>query len=148
VGRVGGREASRHTLAPCGCRDQINTVAGYFMIITNRRSTDLKHCPYLGLHDDRSTALAYPSPWNYCYRATRPAPVLVSHQAEVCLCSRYADCPVMLSSKPGRFPRSLRGRTGANLRNTGSVRWLPWLIAFVLLTVLLTLLFFPPHFLF
>jgi hypothetical protein len=115
------------------------------MIITNRNSTDLGHCPQLGLHDDSTTALAYPSPWNYCYRARRPVSVLVSHQAEVCLCSRYVDCPVLLSKKPGRFPSSLRGRAGATLGNQGSSSLPAWLIIIMLLTVLLLLIYFYPH---
>jgi hypothetical protein len=76
-----------------------------------RPAAGLERCPYLGLHDDSSTCLAYPSEWNYCYHAAPAAPVLVSHQADVCLGPRYFDCPVNLSSQWGRLPRPLRGRT-------------------------------------
>ena len=49
---------------------------------------------------------------------------------------------MMLSNRPRYLPRHLRGKGGAS-------RWLPWLVAFVLLAVLLILLiYFYPHVLF
>ena len=76
-------------------------------------------CPYLGLHDDRSTSLAYPSTWNYCYHATPPAPVVVSHQGEVCLCSSFANCAVYQTGTTDPLPASLRGKPGRALGRQG-----------------------------
>ena len=118
------------------------------MNITTRPSVRIQRCPYLGLHDDDSTSLAYASPWNYCYHAAPPASVLVSHQAEVCLGDRHADCPVMLSNRWGRLPRPLRGKVEANLQKNGSSSWLLRLGVFLLLAIVLMLiLFFYPYFL-
>ncbi len=66
-------------------------------------------CPYLGLHDDSATSLAFPSTWNYCYRARPPAPVLLSQQTKACLGPGYANCPVYLRKETGALPSNLRG---------------------------------------
>lgn len=107
------------------------------MNINIRQPVRIVRCPYLGLQDDDSTSLAYASPWNICYHAAPPAPVLVSHQAEVCLCPQYVGCPVLLSNQWRRFPRNLRGKAGASLNKNSSSTRLAWLIVFVLLGVIL-----------
>ena len=79
-------------------------------------------CPYLGLHDDRSTSLAFPSNWNFCYRAKPPASVVLSHQSEACLIPQYLQCPVYLREKTGRLPSNLRGTAplpGSSRRGLG-----------------------------
>ena len=106
----------------------------------------IERCPYLGLHDDGSTALAYASEWNYCYHATPPASLRLSQQAEVCLCPQYGDCAILLSDKWGRLPRGLRGRRGARLRgNSPSSRFL-WFTLGILLVVILTVLLYQRYF--
>lgn len=107
------------------------------MKVTNRQSINIERCPYLGLHDDGSTSLAYASAWNYCYHATPPASILVSHQVEICLCSHYVDCIIMVSNKWGRLPRGLRGRAGVGVRNIEPSSKLIRLILFALLVVIL-----------
>jgi hypothetical protein len=102
------------------------------MNTTDRRPPDPVRCPHLGLHDDSSTALSYPSPWNTCYRAAWPASISSSHQAKACLGGGYVDCPMMPPKHPRYLPRSLRGRSGA-------AGWLPWLIVLLLASVLLIL---------
>lgn len=110
---------------------------------TIRRSTGMERCPYLGLHDDSSTSLAYPSTWNYCYRATPPASILVSHQVETCLCPQYVDCTVYLSNKWESLPSGLRARAGIGAWKNGSFRkpGLPilffFLAAFVIVVIFL-----------
>jgi len=75
-------------------------------------------CPYLGLHDDRFTSLAFPSNWNFCYRAKPPSSIDLSHQTEFCLEPQYVQCPVYLRTKAGPLPSPLRG--SARLSNSGS----------------------------
>ncbi len=53
-------------------------------------------CPYLGLVDDAETALAYPSPWNCCFRHGAPVSVTLEHQRNYCLATAYVGCPVYL----------------------------------------------------
>lgn len=78
--------------------------------VKNQEALEPAHCPYLALHDDETTALAYPSPWNYCYRARPPASVHVTHQSETCLSARYTECPLLQTEKRRRLPRHLRGK--------------------------------------
>ena len=85
----------------------------------NGRSISVQRCPYLGLHDDRSTSLAYPSAWNYCYRAAPPASVLISHQVEACLCPLYTGCTIYISEKTRPLPSSLRCKTRVAVRKYG-----------------------------
>lgn len=108
----------------------------------NRGSTGLERCPYLGLHDDSSTALAYPSAWNYCYRATLPGSVLVSHQAETCLCPGYLNCPVYRSSTWKRLPSNLRGRSQAHLPDNRPSTTRRWIILVLLLALIVLLVVF------
>jgi hypothetical protein len=105
-------------------------------------------CPYLGLHDDSSTSLAYPSDWNYCYHANPAAPIRVSHQADVCLCPEYIHCPVNVSNTWGRLPRPLRGKAAASLEADEFAGTRHRTLLLALLVLLLTLLVFEPGFLF
>ncbi|MCE7906007.1 MAG: LysM domain-containing protein [Anaerolineae bacterium CFX3] len=66
-------------------------------------------CPYLGLNDDPDTAISYPSPWNYCFRARPPAPIKPSYQAEVCFTRGHVSCPVYQAERAGPLPPELRG---------------------------------------
>ena len=74
-------------------------------------SQGLVRCPYLGLHDDSRTSLAYPSPWNHCYRVDPSSAVSVSHQANVCLKGEYVHCEVYGANTSIVMPRNLRGST-------------------------------------
>jgi hypothetical protein len=49
-------------------------------------------CPYLGLKDDSDTALAYPSPANYCFRTTPVIAIKLDHQREFCLSGKQRLC--------------------------------------------------------
>lgn len=81
-----------------------------------------QRCPFLGLHDDPGTALAYPSSWNYCYHATPPASVQAAHQEEACLCPLYVNCVVYLTGKTDPLPASLHGKRRAHLKRHDSPR--------------------------
>lgn len=111
------------------------------MKVTKSPYIKIERCPYLGLHDDDSTSLAYPSTWNYCYHATPPASIQISHQVEICLCPHYVDCTVMLSNKWGRLPPGLRGRAGGGIRKNESSRRLVQWIALFVVVLLLTIVF-------
>jgi hypothetical protein len=97
-------------------------------------------CPYVGLHDDPGTSLAYCSAWNYCYRARPPASVLISHQGKTCLTPEYICCPVYLSPEQGSLPASLRGGTRVGHRRRGSVKRIITLFLLVLLMVIVVLI--------
>lgn len=84
-----------------------------------------ERCPFLGLHDDPKTALAYPSPWNCCYRAVPHAPVSVPQQMSNCLNRSHAECPVLLAESRLELPRELRGTPiPIQQKATPNMRWL------------------------
>lgn len=67
-------------------------------------------CPHLGVEDDRQTCLAYPSPWNLCYRSKPALLVRLSHQRRTCLLSFHQSCPVFQNPVTGPLPPELRGQ--------------------------------------
>lgn len=101
-----------------------------------------QHCPFLGLHDDSSTSLAYGSPWNYCYRANPPASVVVSYQLKVCLCPDFVSCAVYHSARWERLPRSLRGNGKAGrIRNEMRIKIIRLVELILVITILVLILF-------
>ncbi len=112
------------------------------MRTVNRQPIQIERCPYLGLHDDPSTALAYPSGWNYCFHAEPPASILVAHQVNVCLTANYSNCGIIIANKRGRLPQSLHGRSNKHFHRSGMPRKLLWLALFVLVIALLLLILF------
>ena len=66
-------------------------------------------CPFIGFADDPETALAYPSPSNFCYHSKPIAPVSLNHQRKVCLTLGYGFCPVYQNETQEPLPRELRG---------------------------------------
>lgn len=109
-----------------------------------------ENCPYLGLHDDPGTSLAYPSAWNYCYRARPPVSVSIPHQMEACLKREHVDCPVYLAEQEGALPSSLRGSSTVpakrhrKTRKSGSVVWIIILLVATLAGILLWQMGFLP----
>lgn len=99
------------------------------------------HCPYLGLQDDRFTALAFPSNWNFCYRAKPPASIVLSHQSEACLNPQYVYCPVYLRTRTGPLPHELRGTASVRVPSRG----LGLLLLLLLLILLAAGLFYGPR---
>jgi len=64
-------------------------------------------CPYIGLCNDPTIYLAYPSLGNCCHRVERPEPVSRAKQKVLCLTDTYSQCPV-LAEKPKRLPKEFR----------------------------------------
>ncbi len=100
---------------------------------TSSPSSDF--CPYLGLHDDPRTSLAYPSAWNYCYRARPPASIRLSHQSAACLCKKHRECPVYLAEQGRALPPDLRGSgktpAGHESRPARKARSAVWFVLFL-----------------
>lgn len=66
----------------------------------NIQPSPYEPCPHLGLKNDRTTSVGYPSKWNVCHHAKgKPAPELEYQQAN-CLTARYTQC-VVYKSPPG-----------------------------------------------
>ena len=67
-----------------------------------------KICPHLGLRDDPSTFLNYPSSWNVCHHVKPVLPPNLSHQQAVCLSASYDDCRVFKAPAGKKMPKALR----------------------------------------
>jgi len=100
----------------------------------------LARCPYLGLHDDPQTSLAYSSKWNYCYRVEPAVPVSLSNQSETCLTAGFTQCPVYRRETGERFPAQLRGerpsRSDATSQEHRRVSPIALVLVFVVLMIL------------
>ena len=64
-------------------------------------------CPFLGLEDDPTTILYFPSAGNYCHLVDPIAPVNLSHQQSYCLSKAHVSCPVFTSGGRGPLPDGL-----------------------------------------
>lgn len=53
-------------------------------------------CPFIGVEEDRYTAVGFPSPRNMCHRNDNPVPVDTVHQGKYCMAAEHATCPVFL----------------------------------------------------
>lgn len=90
-------------------------------------------CPYLGLHDDSTSHMAFTSPLNCCHGSkSSPTPVKMEHQNAHCLTSEFADCPVFLAGSKKSFPRNLRARTKSAPRG----RRRSWLPAYLMIALI------------
>ncbi len=64
-------------------------------------------CPYLGLKDDPTTALSFPSPGNVCYQARPIASVKGTYQERYCLTENHTACPLYQATHPMPLPASM-----------------------------------------
>lgn len=65
-------------------------------------------CPYIGMLEDASTCLAYPSILNHCCRCNPRAIPDLKFQARYCLNTAFHTCPVFLGQAGERFPAEHR----------------------------------------
>lgn len=70
-------------------------------------------CPYLGMKDDPTTALQFPSTGNFCHHAKPIAPVKASYQEQYCLTEGHTACPVFLAAHPVPLPAALAAHAGS-----------------------------------
>lgn len=65
-------------------------------------------CPFLGLKDDVTTALAYPSEVNCCYRAKPSAVPKKDYQSTNCLTQKYIGCVMLHENMEMPLPNELQ----------------------------------------
>ena len=71
---------------------------------------NLMVCPYLGIRNDATTSLAYPSAYNYCHRTRPIEPANIEHQQSFCLAAAHSQCPVFKSEEgDSPMPEEIRG---------------------------------------
>lgn len=95
-----------------------------------RMRGETKICPFLGFEDDPETALAYPSPFNFCYHCKPISPVNMIHQRDVCLAGGYPQCPVYQQENLAPFPKGLRGNRPAHPQSRS---WVPFVVLILVL---------------
>lgn len=104
------------------------------------KGKDNGFCPYIGFEDDPETALAYPSPYNYCYHSKPISPVNLTHQRKVCLTLCYSDCPVYQKELLDSLPKEYRGNQPARNKPKRSHSLLILLLVLAAGVVILALL--------
>ena len=73
-------------------------------------NTDEFVCPYLGMRDDVTTSLGFPSTYNYCHRVRPAEPANREHQGSFCLTAEHKRCPVFEHEEGLPMPVELRAR--------------------------------------
>jgi len=81
-----------------------------------------KLCPYLGVDDDRETALSYPSEHNCCYNVKPMKSVNLAQQRQYCLSSMYNKCPIYTSENLTKLPDGWGGRKPIEIKPK------PWML--------------------
>ncbi len=61
-------------------------------------------CPFIGVEEDRYTAVGFPSLRNMCHRNDTPAPVDTIYQGKYCMSAEHATCPVFLRQANAAVP--------------------------------------------
>jgi LysM repeat protein len=97
-------------------------------------------CPYLGLHDDRSTVADFPSVVNCCHYASPITAVDLEHQQQYCFMVLHRECPVLLGSPGQPLPRQLRAETGSLSLSWKTVKTIAAVLS--LLVVIIGLMWF------
>lgn len=64
-------------------------------------------CPFLGLKEDPTTSLSFPSPGNHCHHARPIAAVDSAHQEKFCLAANHQACPLYRAAAPVPMPRAM-----------------------------------------
>lgn len=68
-------------------------------------------CPFLGLTDDRATALGYPDNRNHCHRHDLSVPLTQAKQAGYCLTRKHETCSIFLQEQgPDETPEKTSAR--------------------------------------
>lgn len=61
-------------------------------------------CPFIGVEEDRYTAVGFPSLRNKCHRNDTPAPVDTVHQGKYCMTAEHTACPIFLRQMNAPVP--------------------------------------------
>lgn len=97
-----------------------------------------KTCPFLGLLDDASTQMSFPSEVNCCHHARPVEAVRLEHQRRYCLTSRHSRCDLFNLEKAYRLPRELRVPTTKKKRKMLG-RYLLWILLTIVIIVIVVL---------
>ena len=100
-----------------------------------------KICPYLGLREDSTTPVGYPSTRNVCFHSKKHEIPNLTYQRSTCLGGRFRRCPLLNSEEEKWMPRSIRYRSGKFLHFLSEYKRF-FLIGFLIITVGSALVFY------
>jgi hypothetical protein len=79
-------------------------------------------CPYLGLIEDPTSLMAFPSPQNYCHHLTNAKAVDMELQKSICLKEEHNLCPQFIGCIPIEENTVSKKSTGKSLNLLERVR--------------------------
>jgi hypothetical protein len=91
-------------------------------------------CPYLGMKEDQTTPVGYPSTRNVCYHSQKNEIPNLNYQRSTCLGGRFRRCPMFYSEALEWMPRSIRYRPR---KSFGDSKKLIYIILALLLIVVI-----------
>lgn len=97
-------------------------------------------CPHLGMKDDQTTPVGYPSTRNVCYHSRKEEIPNLNYQRSTCLGGRFRRCPLFYSEELEWMPRSIRYRQRNFFEDSKKLIYIA--LALLLLTVVLLILVF------
>ncbi len=101
-----------------------------------------KHCPYLGLKEDRKSLVGFPSTGNFCFHCKTPAVPLMEHQTQFCLEAAYSSCPVLSIDPKLPFPAKLKAKViKAPAEKSNLLRNLLFLVVLFLILIISALFY-------
>jgi hypothetical protein len=80
-------------------------------------------CPFLGLKDDSTTALSFPSSGNHCFHAKPVLPVKLEFQGTHCLSSNHTNCEEFIRRPDTPLLPGLRFERSSTFRRRKARRW-------------------------
>lgn len=93
-------------------------------------------CPFLGLKDDSTTALSFPSSGNHCFHAKPVLPVKLEFQGTHCLTAAHISCEEFIRTPNTPLLPNLRFERGSRLlKKSGKTRL--WIFLLVIAIVIL-----------
>jgi len=99
-----------------------------------------KICPYLGMKNDPTTPVGYPSTWNVCFRSKNQEIPKLKYQQSTCLSENFVNCSLYLSEDKISLPKSIRYQSNNFKELLQNRKFL--MMVFLVLLIIPTILFF------
>jgi hypothetical protein len=96
----------------------------------------MTRCSYLGLQEDPTTALDFPSDGNFCQHALPAAPPSPAHQKAFCLSEQHISCPVFLLAEKRPLPEDAAFINNKPIQPKNSVYQLPVVLLLLIVATL------------
>jgi hypothetical protein len=99
-------------------------------------------CSQLGADHDPTVCYSYPNKNNYCYKLENPRSIHLDHQTTHCLTRYHSNCVIFqLDHKARRIPKDLLLAVLPRKKNSGTKRFLLFILAVMIAGVIFSLAF-------